>query len=763
MERGDIMADSVGRIDLDLGLNYSQFNNQLGGIAGKAQGLVGGAFKKLGVTIAAAFAVKTITDFSRGAIQLASDLSEVQNVVDVTFGGMSAQINEFASNALQKFGMSELSAKKFSSTVGAMMKSSGITGQKLVDLSTGVTGLAADMASFYNLDHQEAFDKIRAGLSGETEPLKQLGVNMSVANMEAFALSKGITKAYQSMSQSEQVLLRYNYLLSATKDAQGDFARTSGGWANQTRLLTEQWKIFKTTMGQGFINILTPIISVINTLISKLQIAAQYFRAFTELLTGKAQQATAGAVSGVTDMADAAGALGENITKAGKAVKGSLAGFDQLNTLGDKSDTGGGGGGGGGGSTPELPDIPKIGESVAETIDKIKASLVGLFKPFKDSWDLYGPTVKANFDTIMAGIKEIAMTAGETLRNIWSNPSTQQALQTLVGIFMDIFKILTRIFDEVIKPAVLDFLNMLDPTQNPAAQGFLDMMASVLDGVKLLTGYLAGDGFKYVEDFLKLFAGFKAAQFVVQMGLATVAIWGDVAAWVGNTVAMGINLASRAGKFLTTIGSFIVAMWKSVAALIAEAVTMDGATVAQWALNLAMSLNPIGLVVAGVVALIAILVVCYNKFDWFREGVNNIVNKIIGAFNKLIGGLNKLDFAFPDWVPGLGGKNFGVNIPQIPYLANGGLVHQPTLAMVGDNKNAATDPEVISPLSKLKDMLGGGMDDSRIVELLTKILAVLQSQQGDIILKLSETEFGRAAIKAINSTTRISGQTQLIV
>lgn len=324
--------NSVGRIDLDLGMNYKPFNRELNSIAGTATSMVGGAFKKLGTIMGAAFAVKGIVDFGRASVNLASNLSEVQNVVDVTFGGMANDVNMFAKSALESFGLSELSAKKYTSTMGAMLKSSGLAGRQMLDMSTTLASLSADMASFYNLSNDEAFNKIRSGISGETEPLKQLGVNMSVANMEAFALTQGIKKQYQVMSQAEQSLLRYNYLLSVTKDAQGDFARTSGSWANQVKLMGEQWRIFQSTMGQGFINLLTPISQGLNMLIQKLQIAAQYFKAFTELIFG-AQEATSQAATSADSMGSSVGDAGKAVKKAGKEAKGSVMGFDEINSL----------------------------------------------------------------------------------------------------------------------------------------------------------------------------------------------------------------------------------------------------------------------------------------------------------------------------------------------------------------------------------------------------------------------------------------------
>ncbi|MFS8541312.1 MAG: hypothetical protein LOD89_04395, partial [Tissierellales bacterium] len=214
-----------------------------------------GKLTKVGLIAAA---TKKLIDFGKAAVNVASDLTEVQNVVDVTFGSMASEINEFASNATKQFGLSELSAKQFASTMGAMLKSSGITGEAVKDMSIELTKLAADMASFYNLDPEEAFTKIRAGISGETEPLKQLGINMNIANLEAFALSQGINKAWKEMTQAEQTMLRYNYLLAVTGDAQGDFARNSESWANQIKILKEQWKEFMSLIGKALIEILLP-------------------------------------------------------------------------------------------------------------------------------------------------------------------------------------------------------------------------------------------------------------------------------------------------------------------------------------------------------------------------------------------------------------------------------------------------------------------------------------------------------------------------
>jgi hypothetical protein len=205
------------------------------------------------------------------SIKTASDLSEVQNVVDTTFGSSASQINDWANKADTAFGLSTLQAKQFTGTLGAMLKSSGVASTELVGMSENMVGLAGDFASFYNLKPEEAFEKLRSGISGETEPLKALGINMSVANLQAYALSKGVTKSWESMSQGEQVQLRYNYLMNASKDAQGDFAKTSDSFANQMRIASLNVKSLFADIGQLLLPVAQKAVKSFNDVSVKLR------------------------------------------------------------------------------------------------------------------------------------------------------------------------------------------------------------------------------------------------------------------------------------------------------------------------------------------------------------------------------------------------------------------------------------------------------------------------------------------------------------
>lgn len=243
--------------------------------AGKeASDNIGNNFSSMLKRIVAGFSAvkigKALVDLGKEAVNAASALEEVQNVVDVTFGDGAASINSWAKTASTQFGLTETQAKKFASTMGAMMKSSGMAGDEIVDMSKDLAGLAADMASFYNLDFEEAFSKIRSGMSGITMPLKELGIDMSVANLNAFALKQGLEKTFDQMTQGEQTMLRYQYLMSVTADAQGDFARTSDEYANTMRTLETNVERVKTALGQTFIDVVTKAAQGLSGLLEQL-------------------------------------------------------------------------------------------------------------------------------------------------------------------------------------------------------------------------------------------------------------------------------------------------------------------------------------------------------------------------------------------------------------------------------------------------------------------------------------------------------------
>lgn len=381
------MSTSVGEIGLDLVVNQNQFNKQMRGITSIA--------KKAGITLAAAFSVKKIVDFGKSCVKLGSDLQEVQNIVDVAFPHMTKQVDEFAKSAAGSFGLSETMAKKYAAMFGTMAKQFGFSEKAAYEMGTTLAGLAGDVASFYDMTQDEAYTKLKAVFSGETEVLKDIGIVMTQSALDAYALANGYGKTTQAMSEAEKVALRYAFVQNRLTVASGDFVRTSDSWANQVRILKLNFESLKATIGQGLINVLTPVIKVINLIISKIMVLANAFKAFTELITGKKSKGS----SGVSEMTSAAGAAGESMAgasgaadglansakKAGGAAKKAakemrtLMGFDQINKLQEQSDDSGASGGAGGGSASGGGmDFGSLatGETVVDKLDKKLQSLI---------------------------------------------------------------------------------------------------------------------------------------------------------------------------------------------------------------------------------------------------------------------------------------------------------------------------------------------------------------------------------------------------
>lgn len=346
-----------------------------------------GGFKALGGAIKSA--VSGFASFAKEGINLASDLGEVQNVVDTTFGSSGAkEIETFAKSAATSFGMSELSAKQFTGTIGAMFKSMGVADKEVLSMSTSITGLAGDMASFYNLDPQEAFDKLRSGISGETEPLKQLGINMSVANLEAYALSQGITTAYQKMSQAEQATLRYNYIMQATADAQGDFSKTSDSFANQQRILQLNIENLSASIGKK----LLPTVNSFTTAINGLLSGNTSMYEFTQQISKLAVDTIRSFASALPEMVKMGGqfisTLSTGIMEAAPQLLGAL--FPIISTLGDSFAT-------------YLPIIADFGVDIITTlVSGIGNSLPTLIPQAVDAiLGVFNNGIVGNLDTIL--------------------------------------------------------------------------------------------------------------------------------------------------------------------------------------------------------------------------------------------------------------------------------------------------------------------------------------------------------------------------
>ena len=432
-------ATSIGQIGLDLVVNKNQFESQMAGITGLA--------KKAGAALTAAFGIKKLVDFGKQCLELGSDLAEVQNVVDVTFPHMTSEVDKFAKSAAQSFGLSETMAKQYTGTFGAMAKAFGFSEKQAYDMGTTLTGLAGDVASFYNLSQDEAYTKLKSVFTGETESLKDLGVVMTQTALDSYAMANGFGKTTSAMTEAEKVALRYQFVQDQLSAAQGDFARTSDSWANQCRILSLQTQSIMATIGQGLINLFTPVIKVINIAIGKLASLADAFKAFTELITGnKASDGGSNGVSEIADSAadaddslnsasDAASNLTNNTNKAGKAAQNaakkmkSLMGFDKINKL-DKptTSTSGTTGKTGAGKTGtvdygSLADGDTVLDKTDEKLSALQKRCQELAKLFKKGFQIGFGDSQKKIDSINKSVSSI----GKNLKEIFTDAAVVNA------------------------------------------------------------------------------------------------------------------------------------------------------------------------------------------------------------------------------------------------------------------------------------------------------------------------------------------------
>ena len=480
---------------------------------------------------------------------------------------MADEVEKFAKSAVQNFGMSELTAKRMASTFMSMANSMGLAAKDGKNMSLQLTALAGDMASFYNVEQDVAQTALNSVFTGETESLKKFGIVLTEANLNAFALSRGITKSYNAMSQAEKVALRYLYVLKATANAQGDFARTSGSWANQVRILKEQWSQLIGILGKGLIAALTPIVKALNKLLSYLIALGNAIASLFggKKITGisKGLNSAAGSAGNLNDnLGGAGGKLDEDNKKAEKLAK-TLASFDELDILtsNDKDKDSGGGSGddtGGGGGGFEIPDF-STEEAANELIPNIQ-KLLDEVQKILDKWKPLIPKLEFNFDKekALADLKQIGLDIVNIIAG-WGTFVISLAIKVAndldIGRLLNDVISLTRAFTDLcsnitdaVVPALLTFY---DEALSPVVQGVGDLYHEILTWTK-------GE----VDEWSQWFADNKdnIIEFAENLGKVVKPL-GEILVYIGDA-AWGIfsGILSAIGDALRGIADVIVNM-----------------------------------------------------------------------------------------------------------------------------------------------------------------------------------------------------------
>ncbi len=430
------MAGYDGSIRINTQLNTRGFERGARGLLSGMERL-GSSLRGIIGSLGFGLGIAGLVALGRQAIKTASDIQEVQNVVDTAFGSMSYKMEEFAKTSVKQFGLSQLAAKEMGSTFMAMASNMVGSAETASDMAINLTKRAADMASFYNKSAEDTATALHGVFTGETEVLKQYGIVQTEVNLQEYAAAHGINKKISAMSQAEKVQLRYNYVMEQTSLAAGDFARTSDSWANQTRILSEQFKELLSVLGSGLITVLTPVVKFLNTVLSALIAIAKQIGAILSKLfgisipvgdSGQFASDLSAAAGGADDLAKGMDAAGKSAEKSGKAASKALAPFDKLNVLGKESGSGGGGSGSGSGGSAsgggfEMPEL-SFKEDTAGA-DALGSALDGILDRLKQLKDLFAKGFfegLGDYKPILAELKKDIISIGQTLKEIFTDP-----------------------------------------------------------------------------------------------------------------------------------------------------------------------------------------------------------------------------------------------------------------------------------------------------------------------------------------------------
>ena len=760
---------SVGQIGLDLVVNQKQFNKQMKSLDSVALKMG----KKLGGALVAGFSVKKIAEFGKQCIDLGSDLQEVENVVGVTFPSMSSKIDKFAKDAAGSFGLSETMAKKYSSTLGSMAKAFGFTESEAYDMGTTLAGLAGDVASFYNLSQDEAYTKLKSIFTGETESLKDLGVVMTQSALDSYALANGFGKTTSAMSEAEKVALRYSFVQDKLSAAQGDFARTSDSWANQTKVLSLQFESLKSTIGQGLITAFTPVIKMINILLQKLQVLAAGFKDLMESIFG-AQSTETNALATTAEAAalaaestaDSTGTTADNLKKANKY----LAGFDVINKLSDVSNSSSkknessisstiagssSDATNGLGKTSSfleknfLPVIKKVFEKIVKQVSKTKESFSQFFK---DVEKLAKPFIQ--FMT-----EDFAKDVGIAVEKLWNDylqpysDQTERIIEDLTSIFEDFWNNHAEgIFDK--------WKKAYESTAEALSIAWEEIFKPIYEEIYDETDKLWEEHFSpMVEEFLDLVGEFtEGALELYSKCIVPLVSW--ISQILTPCIEKAVSVASeKIGIFVDCFKGIMTSL-KGVIQFITGVFTGDWDKAWTGVKNIFKGIFD---------SLIAIV---KKPMNAIIDCINAMISGVVTGINTVIKSINAISFKVPDWIPLVGGNKVGFNLksvtaPVIPKLATGGFVKKntPQIAIIGDNRHQG---EVVSPEDKLLEMattaarLASGNDCSlEILKVLKEILEVLREIDFDIVIdgkKLKDI-----IVEKINQHTTQTGVCEIII
>lgn len=721
------MSTKVGDIFVRANLDQREYEKGLNLMQKQGVSVASAIGKKMAV----ALSVAGLAKFAKQCTEAGASLNAMGTIIDASLPHMTKQVDAFAKSAGKAFGLSETQAKGFVGKFASMAHAMGYTEQQAYAMSTSLAGLAGDLASYYHISQDEAFTKLGAVFTGETESLKSLGVVMTQNALESFAMANGINRSWSEMSELEKTSLRYQFILNSLSLAQGDFSKYSDTWSGSLATIRLNWQNFMATVGQGIINILLPLMQVIAKLSNVLTWLGNKFLWLTRLITGKdAEVGTSLDNTFGTETQDMFNDTGVSLGNIGSGLKGTgsnakkakkevqalkreMMGFDKITKLTGKQDTAtgttgasgvGGGGGGGVGGVGDLGDLQGINDLIdglnipQETTD----SWNGWKKVVADALDLLLTVGKTVLDDIVAPLlglvtKHIIPTAFDILGT---------ALKNIVDLATSFPKWLLDLFTNGDKNVKIDVDDKFTPKWNEIKK-LADVSLNVPVGLQknfgsnnntvadwIVNSKYLGDlkihvgldrGFVgTVADWLKNnnYIGTVIAPVGLTPsfggGITKVSDWLKQTSIWGSTVNFLIGLQQNFGSGITTVEK-----WLRQSSILGSTINFTiglasgfGATVADWIKN--------NKFIGGLA----------NGFGKATEGVINFGVELFTSFGKGIATVS-------DWIKDhLGGKSDKANVDV-------GVGLEPNFGTSGSGKKASTITTVSDWIKK--KAWGGGV------------------------------------------------------
>lgn len=803
---------TIEELEIVIEAQTREFNQQIANVTNqvsnmekrvnKSLGNIKNIFGRVGKWIAALGIGKVIKD----SIITAMDSIESDSMFDTVFGSLSNDVRRWSEELQNTLGLNGYAIRENVATLYNMTQSMGLASSEALNLSKDMTLLAEDMASFYNISSEEAFTKIRTGLTGETDPLKALGILVDDATIKQYAYANGIAKTGSELSNTEKVMARYIAIQQQTATASGDLARTLNSPANQLRVLQNNLNLLKIELGNAFMPIVQVVLPILNSFVQALvkvtSIVARFMNALFGTSASSSAGSTADAIGGVSSavngVSDAYNNAGDSAKKAAKDAKGFLAGFDEINKVNqNSSDSDSGSGSSSGGSAGGI-DIPtfnteeqegalsELAGKVEEFALKVRNTFISIANFIKEHKEIIislvsglvagviGIFVAANWGTIVSTISGIFIPLITWFKNLALAMEFSTPLKVfsygLFGISPIALAIVAII--AAVTAAVVYLWQTSDTFRQSLIDGWNALISALTPYWEAIKGALILIGDLLIT-FLKpiLFILWDAWCTVVDnIVKITMSLWTNciapVVQFLGECLKKiidGLSEIWQAWKpTIEKIGEILVGIWNTC---LKPVVNWLGNEFIQAFRNVGNYIKPIldslKTMFGGLIDFIVGVFTgnwqkawqgVQNIFKGIFDGLVNIakkpINSIIDAINTMIKGLNKIKL--PDWVPGLGGK--GINIPTIPKLAKGGIIDSPTIAMVGE-----AGKEAVMPLEN---------NTGWITDLANKVAERLPSQSStnnnndqpiNFTIQVGQTTLGKIVIDSINKVQRQAG------